>query len=122
MNPEASKKSPLLDFEFEPGDILYIPSGYFHHATSRKGISIHLAYGLIEMIGMDIISMAFEKAIFDEFFRIPINSMLRETDPVDFYLTKWSKKIKDLANDKNFKVQVEKNLKSFRYKTDKILF
>lgn len=122
MNPEASRKSPLLDFEFEPGDLVYIPSGYFHHATSRKGVSIHLAYGLIEMIGMDVISMAFERAMFDEFFRTPINSILREKDPFDFYLRKWSKKIKELSNDKEFKIQVEKNLASFGYKADKISF
>ena len=118
MNPENVDGPPVLDFIFEPGDIVYIPSGYLHHAACREGQSLHLSYGLVEMLGMDVISLAFENAINEQFFRMPLKMILREKDPIDFYLRKWAKHIKDLSMDPGFKKQVTKNLKNFRYRAE----
>ena len=120
MNPENIKGPPVLDFMFEPGDIVYIPSGYLHHAACREGRSLHLSYGLVEMLGMDVISLAFEHALKETFFRTPLKTILREKDPIDFYLRKWGKQMKDLSADKNFKKQISINLKNFRHSVDQL--
>lgn len=116
MNPAQKRPPPILDFIFEPGDLVYIPSGYFHHATCLEGKSLHLSYGLVEMIGMDIISLAFEMAMRDSFFRTPVKAFLRNQDPSDFYLRKWSKKVTDLSRDPDFKRQFKENLDNFKYR------
>ena len=116
MNPAQERPPPILDFIFEPGDLVYIPSGYFHHATCLEGKSLHLSYGLVEMIGMDIISLAFEMAMRDSFFRTPVKAFLRNQDPSDFYLRKWSKKVTDLSRDPDFKKQFKENLDNFKYR------
>lgn len=120
MNAGDTAGPALLDFEFEPGDLVYIPSGFFHHAMCKEDRSLHLSFGLVEMIGMDVISLAFETAIREEFFRTPVNSMISEKDPVDFYLRKWAARIKDLSTDPEFKKLVAANLKSFRYRSEEL--
>ena len=118
MNPQNIKGPPILDFVFEEGDLLYIPSGFLHHASCRESRSLHLSFGLVEMLGMDVISQAFEHAINEKFFRTPLNAILREKDPVEFYLRKWAKQLKDLSTDPDFKKNIELNLKNFRYRAD----
>jgi hypothetical protein len=119
-NPENLQNSPILDFEFEPGDIVYIPSGYFHHATCRKGRSLHLSFGLVEMIGLDVISMAFEQAIEEPFFRTPLKTVMREKDPIDFYLQKWAKQVKNLSTDPVFRKRVNEYLDNFGNQADQL--
>jgi len=119
-NPGDLENSPILDFEFEPGDIVYIPSGYFHHATCREGRSLHLSFGLVEMIGIDVISMAFERAIDEPFFRMPLKTVMREKDPIDFYLQKWAKQVKNLSTDPEFKKRIEDSLDSFGNQPDQL--
>lgn len=119
-NPTDLQTSPLLDFDFDPGDIVYIPSGYFHHATCRKGRSLHLSFGLVEMIGLDVISMAFEQAIEEQFFRTPLKMVMRDKDSIDFYLQKWAKQVKNLSTDPEFKKRVEDNLAGFRNQGDRL--
>ena len=120
MNPENVHGSPLLDLIFEPGDLLYIPSGFLHHASCREGRALHLSFGLVEMLGMDVISHAFEIAVKTEFFRTPLNTILREKDPVDFYLRKWAKQMKDLSSNPDFKKRVEDSLESFSYRANQL--
>jgi ribosomal protein L16 Arg81 hydroxylase len=115
MNPDITGQPPSLDFDFEEGDVVFIPSGFLHHATCRDGQSLHLSFGLVEMIGLDIISLAFEAAIHEKFFRTPVNSILRERDPVGFYLQKWAKQLKDLSADPEFRALFLEHLTSFRY-------
>tara|TARA_B100001142_G_scaffold321773_2_gene368976 strand:+ start:389 stop:1321 length:933 start_codon:yes stop_codon:yes gene_type:complete len=119
-NPTGLKAGPILDFIFEPGDIVYIPSGYYHHATCRQGQSIHLSFGLVEMIGVDVISMAFEQSIEEVFFRTPLKMVMREKDPIDFYLQKWAKQVKDLSRKPEFKKRVEAHLDNFSYRGDRL--
>jgi len=120
MNPAQERPAPLLDFIFEPGDLVYIPSGYFHHASCLEGKSLHLSYGLVEMIGIDIISLAFEMAMRETFFRTPVRNILRDQDPADFYLRKWAKQVTNLSRDPDFKKQFKENLENFKYKAEKV--
>ena len=117
-NPTDLQNSPILDFNFEPGDIVYIPSGYLHHATCREGRSLHLSFGLVEMIGLDVMSMAFEQAIEEPFFRTPLKTVMREKDPIEFYLQKWAKQVKNLSTDPEFKKRIKNNLDNFGNQSD----
>lgn len=122
MNPKEIQSHPILDFVFEPGDIVYIPSGFLHHAACREGHSLHLSFGLVEMIGLDVISIAFEHAVKEDFFRTPLKTILRDKRALEPYLLKWAKQIKNLSNDKNFKKQIELSLDNFRYPAEKVQF
>src|SRR5208283_1139855 len=38
--------APLLECELCPGDLLYLPRGYVHSATTSEGYSAHVTIGL----------------------------------------------------------------------------
>lgn len=38
----------LLEVELSPGDILFVPEGYYHEAVSLDSLSLHLSLGLYE--------------------------------------------------------------------------
>jgi lysine-specific demethylase/histidyl-hydroxylase NO66 len=43
---ERSRETPIFDIVLEPGDVLYLPRGYIHAATSLDEISGHLTFGV----------------------------------------------------------------------------
>lgn len=42
--PQSEKPpdTPILECELNPGDVLYVPRGYWHHALARGGMSLQL--------------------------------------------------------------------------------
>ncbi len=119
-NPEEHKGTPVLEFDFEEGDFVYIPSGYFHHAMCREDLSLHLSFGLVEMIGMDVISVAFETAIQEAFFRTPVNAFLTERDAIESYLAQWTDHIGTLSNGPEFRKKIRAQLASFPHKAESV--
>ncbi len=47
----------------EPGDLLYIPRGWYHDALAQSEATMHLSFGVTPVIGLDVISQLFESAI-----------------------------------------------------------
>ena len=82
-NPIASDDFKALDDDFhaahrgelleevtlQPGDILYIPRGQYHDALASSDGCIHLSFGITHIIGFDVMSLLFERAMTDPLFR-----------------------------------------------------
>lgn len=63
-------KGKLTDeVTLKPGDLLYIPRGWYHDALAKSEATIHVAMGLTCPIGLDLISMLFDRAVQDPTFR-----------------------------------------------------
>jgi len=64
------RKGKLTDeVTLRPGDLLYIPRGWYHDALAKSEATIHVAMGLTCPIGLDLIGMLFERAVIDPLFR-----------------------------------------------------
>ncbi len=55
-----------------PGDLLYLPRGWYHDALAEAPASVHVAYGVHAPLGMDLLSMLLERALHDPAFRQPL--------------------------------------------------
>ncbi len=79
---EQHKGAVSQHVDMQPGDLLYIPRGYYHDAIALDRNSMHLALAVIPVIGMDLITALFESAVTDPFFRqgIPHPVMAGEAD------------------------------------------
>ena len=52
-----------------PGDLLYLPRGLYHDALATSNGTIHIAFGLTHVIGLDVLSMLSTMAVADPAFR-----------------------------------------------------
>jgi bifunctional lysine-specific demethylase and histidyl-hydroxylase MINA len=63
-------KGPVsLELTMRPGDMLYIPRGWYHDALAATPGTVHIAFGVTTVIGLDLMTMLFERAVHDPLFR-----------------------------------------------------
>jgi ribosomal protein L16 Arg81 hydroxylase len=58
-----------MDVHMEPGDLLYLPRGQYHDAIADEGGAVHIAFGITYPIGLDIVTMLFERMMYEPVFR-----------------------------------------------------
>lgn len=58
--------------KMKPGDLLYLPRGWYHDALAEAPASVHVAYGVHAPLGMDLLNILMERALHDAEFRKPL--------------------------------------------------
>lgn len=54
--PEKPEGDPVADIVLTPGDVLYLPRGWWHAVTADQGTeSLHLTFGLVSHTGADLL-------------------------------------------------------------------
>ncbi|MBT2467071.1 cupin-like domain-containing protein [Streptomyces sp. ISL-66] len=54
--PEKPEGDPVADVVLAPGDVLYLPRGWWHAVTADQGTeSLHLTFGLVSHTGADLL-------------------------------------------------------------------
>lgn len=66
---EQAKGKVALEVLMKPGDLLYLPRGQYHDAVALSDRTIHIAFGAVAVIGLDVISALFARAVDDPLFR-----------------------------------------------------
>jgi bifunctional lysine-specific demethylase and histidyl-hydroxylase MINA len=66
---DKAKGELLMDVHMEPGDLLYLPRGQYHDAIADEGGAVHIAFGITYPIGLDIVTMLFERMMREPIFR-----------------------------------------------------
>ncbi|MGG5809333.1 cupin domain-containing protein [Falsiroseomonas sp. CW058] len=56
----------------KPGDLLYLPRGWYHDALAEAPASVHIAYGVHAPLGMDLVNILVERVLYDAEFRRPL--------------------------------------------------
>ena len=66
---EKARGRKLMDVPMEPGDLLYLPRGQYHDALADEGGAVHIAFGVTYPIGIDVMSLLFERVVAEPEFR-----------------------------------------------------
>jgi ribosomal protein L16 Arg81 hydroxylase len=66
---------PILDEVLEPGDLLFVPAGYWHHCESGLSTSVHIGVDFLPPTGWHAIDDTIRPLVSDELFRIPLNRL-----------------------------------------------
>lgn len=69
---EAAKGKLRERVTLRAGDLLYLPRGWYHDALAEAASSVHISYGVHAPLGMDLVSMLAERALYDAEFRKPL--------------------------------------------------
>ena len=75
---DRAKGDVLIEARMKPGDLLYIPRGYYHDALAEAGTSLHLSFGVAPLTGRALFSLLDQLAIEDEAFRQYLPDARRE--------------------------------------------
>ncbi len=66
---DAAKGAVMMEVTTRPGDLLYIPRGFFHDAIATDTASLHLTFGFAPLVGKILFALLEELAVEDSHFR-----------------------------------------------------
>jgi ribosomal protein L16 Arg81 hydroxylase len=72
--------------KMKPGDLLYLPRGWYHDALAEADASVHVAYGVHAPLGVDLMNILLERVLYEPEFRKPLPRQ-DGTAPQKFALT-----------------------------------
>ncbi|WP_328966241.1 cupin domain-containing protein [Streptomyces virginiae] len=71
--PDVPEGAPLADIVLGPGDLLYLPRGWWHAVTADQGTpSLHLTFGLTTQTGADLMAWVVDQLRDDVRFRTDV--------------------------------------------------
>lgn len=60
---DRAKGPVMMEAVMEPGDVLYIPRGYYHDATAQGGRSLHVTFGVQPLYAAGLLDLVRDLAI-----------------------------------------------------------
>jgi ribosomal protein L16 Arg81 hydroxylase len=98
---QAIEKDQFKTLETKAGDLLYLPRGLHHRATSNGPISIHLSFGIRRPTGLDFVDLMMQRLMADTKTReyLPRLSPEDGDEAVRAYLDYVLQRIGTLAED-----------------------
>jgi ribosomal protein L16 Arg81 hydroxylase len=66
---EQVRGDVLMEVRMRPGDLLYIPRGYFHDALAGSGASLHVTFGVLPFSGRLLFRLLEQAALRESMFR-----------------------------------------------------
>lgn len=116
---EQAKRSLRTKVHMKPGDLLYLPRGWYHDALAEAPASVHIAYGVHAPLGMDLLHMLLERAMGDVEFRKPLPRQ-DGTAAAKFALTSRAatlgQRLGELARDPQVTAMLERFVADYRFR------
>lgn len=104
--------------KMKPGDLLYLPRGWYHDALAEAPASVHVAYGVHAPLGMDLLNILVERVLYDAEFRKPLPRQ-DGTAPARFALTQRAgllgQRLAELCKDPKVMEVLAQFLANYRY-------
>lgn len=112
---DRNKGAVAAEILMRPGDLLYIPRGQYHDAVARSDGTIHIAFGVTHVIGMDVFDMLAGLAVDDVAFRRNMPQPDAGEDAARSWLAGLGKKLAAFAERPDLLTAMKAYQASFRY-------
>jgi lysine-specific demethylase/histidyl-hydroxylase NO66 len=66
---DEAEARPLLEIAVAPGDVVYVPRGQFHNASTPRGRALHVTFGVRQLAGFDVVKLLATAALGEPLFR-----------------------------------------------------
>jgi len=118
---DTNKGALLMEVTMRPGDLMYIPRGFYHEALAESGATVHLSFSIVTLIGLDIVSLLFEHGVLDEVFRAAVpQPSVRGGAALDEYLMRLAGRMREILRDPTVRKQLEQMLAAYRNPVQRI--
>ena len=116
---DRAKGTLRATIRLKPGDLLYLPRGWYHDAMTEAEASVHVAYGVHAPLGMDFLNILVERVLHEPEFRKPL-PRLDGTAAQKFALTSRAavlgSRIAELCRDPKVMEVLERHVRDFRFR------
>lgn len=112
---DKNKGAVAAEVLMRPGDLLYIPRGQYHDALAMTDGTIHIAFGVTQVIGMDVFDMLAGLAVDDAAFRRNMPQPEAGEDAARTWLAGLGRKLAEFAERPEMLAAVRNYQASFRY-------
>lgn len=107
---EKHKGSVTMTVDMRPGDVLYIPCGFYHDAVATGRNSLHLSTAVVSIPGLELITALWERAILDAAFRHGLpNPNEVGAEAFDSHIEALVQRLGDLAREPSFRQRFREN-------------
>ena len=108
-------RGPLsAEFVVKPGDLVYLPRGFYHEALAQSDATMHVTFGVVPVIGLDLITAVYERAVHDELFRKAIPYADGDWKKTEQHIQRLAKRFADLVRDRDFQRRFGASMRDFR--------
>lgn len=112
---EEQRGPLMMEVTMKPGDVLYLPRGWYHDALAASGGTVHMAFGVTGVIGFDAIGALSDFAVEDEAFRRNLPRAADGPDAMAKALADLGDRLKTLSRDPRVLQAVQAFQAGFRY-------
>lgn len=110
---EAHKGALDQQVRLTPGDLLYLPRGFYHDALAESHAAVHIAFGVTFPIGLDLIGPLHHRLVDDDLFRARLPHSGRPA--LEEHVKKLAEGLATLAQDPALIDQLADFVGGFRY-------
>ncbi|QKW20575.1 cupin-like domain-containing protein [Kitasatospora sp. NA04385] len=97
--PPEPEGEPVADIVLRPGDVLYLPRGWWHSVTADQGVeSLHLTFGLVAQTGASLLGWVTDELHCEEAIRADVPVHATATEQAD-YLERLRKSVLAVLSD-----------------------
>ncbi len=111
---DANRGPVLLEVTMRPGDILYIPRGYYHDALADSP-SIHLACGVTYPIGVDIVGILHQHTYSHSAFRANLPLADAGGQALQAHIADLAQRLAEIAKSDHFHRDIQRFRETFGY-------
>lgn len=103
---DRAKGRVLMTVRMQPGDLLYIPRGYFHDALASSEASLHLTFGVEPLNGLALFELLETMAKRDPRFRAYLPDGRGKTDALCEHLAELGGAVGELLQSPSFQTEL----------------
>ncbi|MDW3205479.1 MAG: cupin domain-containing protein [Alphaproteobacteria bacterium] len=111
---EQQRGEVLMEVKMTPGDILYLPRGWYHDALAASGGTVHMAFGVTSVIGLDAIGALSDFAVEDEAFRLNLPRSAQGPEALSSALAELGDKLQALSRNPRLLAAIQAHQAGFR--------